>query len=558
MWFNQSATFSTNNNNSIPINTNNSNINKSNEDNQEIRHSTSYDSFNTIVENSNSNLNQGQTTPTIQIKIGGGNNSNVNTIEESAKEKASFYQKLKNPKANDIRKSLTNFANQFASNGPSKFEDQGVVITNYTRELENWILSNPLWLNASESEIEGIRDGIEKYIMTKVFHCTFMPARLGRLELSDGNKVVESQLVPTEEDLKLYKLILIMSFIEPVHLDIQQSIQSNEQRLQLAITELNKINTYKTPRDKLVCIYNCCKVIFMLLKSLNNNNPSGADDFLPILIYVVLKANPPMLHSNVQFIGTFRNPNQLSTETGCYFTHLVSAITFIENLTDSSQLTIEESEFERLKEKSEMELPLKLNSDMIKRLNLKVTTPPNQHKPTLATTIGSGNQQIRGHTRHLSITNSSTPLSSSINSQPFFGDLEDLEYSNTGGDSPLSNYSDIGLLHMTQSDVELEKKYEFINYQADDLKLGQINRLLEDYKRLVFENRLLKSKFKQNSTSNSNNNSQPNSHNSSMVNILNAIHSPTNNSSPVITPSPSKRDSLKTSINSNQDLSLLD
>lgn len=49
---------------------------------------------------------------------------------------------------------------------------------------------------------------------------------------------------------------------------------------------------YKAPRDKLVCILNCCKVINNLLLNASiasNENPPGADDFLPVLIYVTIK-----------------------------------------------------------------------------------------------------------------------------------------------------------------------------------------------------------------------------------------------------------------------------
>ena len=62
--------------------------------------------------------------------------------------------------------------------------------------------------------------------------------------------------------------------------------------LQLAQKELQKINMYKAPRDKLVCILNCCKVINNLLHNASmasNEGTHGADEFLPILIYVTLK-----------------------------------------------------------------------------------------------------------------------------------------------------------------------------------------------------------------------------------------------------------------------------
>ncbi|KAK4559574.1 hypothetical protein RGQ29_008697 [Quercus rubra] len=61
---------------------------------------------------------------------------------------------------------------------------------------------------------------------------------------------------------------------------------------ELAQKELQKINMYKAPRDKLVCILNCCKVIGNLLlhASISSEDVPGADEFLPVLIYVTIKA----------------------------------------------------------------------------------------------------------------------------------------------------------------------------------------------------------------------------------------------------------------------------
>lgn len=73
---------------------------------------------------------------------------------------------------------------------------------------------------------------------------------------------------------------------------------------QLAQKELQKINTYKAPHDKLVCILNCCRVINNLLLNVSlatNDNPPGADDFLPILIYIVIKVSL-LFHSTTVLI----------------------------------------------------------------------------------------------------------------------------------------------------------------------------------------------------------------------------------------------------------------
>jgi hypothetical protein len=88
--------------------------------------------------------------------------------------------------------------------------------------------------------------------------------------------------------------------------------------------ELLKINHYKAPRDKMICVLNCCKVIFgqsiivtitiISLKTRKLNiisllglirhvagwDNTSADAFLPILIFVVLRANPDNMISNIE------------------------------------------------------------------------------------------------------------------------------------------------------------------------------------------------------------------------------------------------------------------
>lgn len=106
----------------------------------------------------------------------------------------------------------------------------------------------------------------------------------------------------------------------------------------LMISELLKIRSYRAPRDKIICVLNCCKVIFGewyrhflqnalltcsgLLK--NAKSDSSADSFMPLLIYVVLQSNPDHLVSNVQYILRFRNQEKLGGEAGYYLSSLVS------------------------------------------------------------------------------------------------------------------------------------------------------------------------------------------------------------------------------------------
>ncbi|KAG5678434.1 hypothetical protein PVAND_008108 [Polypedilum vanderplanki] len=148
-----------------------------------------------------------------------------------------------------------------------------------------------------------------------------------------------------EKDQLIHKRIRKLHWINAKHLMCTIDEVNSEARdyVYTAIMELVAMDSFATPFEKLECIVSCCRNIFTLLKQ-TSGNLASADDFLPALIFVVLKANPVRLQSNINYINRFSNANRLmSGETGYYFTNLCCAISFIENLThESVQLTKEE------------------------------------------------------------------------------------------------------------------------------------------------------------------------------------------------------------------------
>jgi hypothetical protein len=100
-----------------------------------------------------------------------------------------------------------------------------------------------------------------------------------------------------EQDRALSRRMEVLAFITPESLEVNPSLQSNEVVWTIAQDELRKMAVYKTPGDKIACVVKCAQVIFSVLnlkRGSDDNSRPGADDFLPIFIYVVLKSNVPV------------------------------------------------------------------------------------------------------------------------------------------------------------------------------------------------------------------------------------------------------------------------
>ena len=68
-----------------------------------------------------------------------------------------------------------------------------------------------------------------------------------------------------------------------------------------------------------------------LLSLANEKSVPAADDFMPVLIYVLIKANPPSLLSTVQYVNSFYE-KRLQGEEHYWWMQFTSAIVFIKTM----------------------------------------------------------------------------------------------------------------------------------------------------------------------------------------------------------------------------------
>ena len=87
----------------------------------------------------------------------------------------------------------------------------------------------------------------------------------------------------------------------------------------------------QTPNDKLKCVHRCATTIMNLLRLANEKSVPAADDFMPVFIFVIIKANPPCLLSTIQYVNSFYG-NRIHGEEQYWWMQFCGAVEFIKTM----------------------------------------------------------------------------------------------------------------------------------------------------------------------------------------------------------------------------------
>ncbi|WFC96565.1 hypothetical protein MBRA1_003226 [Malassezia brasiliensis] len=246
-----------------------------------------------------------------------------------------FLEQMKHRSAVPVNEYVRSFFRGFTKR-PYKPADQVKLIFDFLDFITARMAEASVWARLSDAEFDQATEAMEKLIMNRLYTYTFPPA----VEQEGHWRVQTNDL---ERDEVLSRRIQLLSWIEERHLDMPTGTHS-ARFVDFAVQELRKVNHYRAPRDKIICILNCCKVIFGLIRHLGKEE--NADAFVPLLILVILRANPPHLVSNVEYILRFKNPNRPTSEADYYLSSLSGAIAFIESMDHTALSNVTEAEFD--------------------------------------------------------------------------------------------------------------------------------------------------------------------------------------------------------------------
>jgi hypothetical protein len=229
----------------------------------------------------------------------------------------------------------------------------------------------------SEKLCEAIMIMVESFVVNSLYDYVF-PSVMSEFE---------------EQDMQLQKKIRSFYWItnEMIGTCIDENSIFYRESYEEALNYIVQMDSKRTPYEKMLCITECSKNIYKainicasLIRTSNEaaalpqtptdsslattsttpssssssststttnpekkeKNLASADDYLPAFIYIVLKANPTMLYSNINFVTRFAFEKRiLQGEHAYHFCSLNAIIAHIENM-NAHHLSMTQEEFE--------------------------------------------------------------------------------------------------------------------------------------------------------------------------------------------------------------------
>jgi hypothetical protein len=181
-----------------------------------------------------------------------------------------FLSQLRHRSADPVAKFLRSFLHEFAKKQWMVHEQVKII-----RDFLNFIYAKmdmcEVWREVGDGEMDNATEGMEKLVMNRLYTQTFSPAISPPPPLDGRSRVDErfpgrrgQHQEDVERDEILTQKVRIYSWVREEHLDIGDTVSGEGGRrfLDLAVKEMLKISSYRAPRDKVICVLNCCKVIF--------------------------------------------------------------------------------------------------------------------------------------------------------------------------------------------------------------------------------------------------------------------------------------------------------
>ena len=203
----------------------------------------------------------------------------------------------------------------------------GKIIERYLDFIKKQIKepsNKKLFGEIKEDEIKEILGKIQNHILRHTYKKVF-PKKLN------------------EKDIQFYENTQKLVWIKPEHLEFKK-LYANQ--LKFAEKNIQKMINAHSAYDKLECIKNAYVTMNNTVKFISGKKQdAGQDELTPLFQYILIKAKPKNLITNINYIKCFLNESELIGSRGFYVSQMESASSFIINI-NHADLKMSKEEFD--------------------------------------------------------------------------------------------------------------------------------------------------------------------------------------------------------------------
>ncbi|XP_015832092.1 ras and Rab interactor 2 isoform X1 [Nothobranchius furzeri] len=180
-------------------------------------------------------------------------------------------------------------------------------------------------------------DQIDRVLETAMHKCVLKPLKSVIEAILQDFQVSSGALQQLRENLAVAKTK------RPQEMGVDGAVPPDSVAIEKIRQKFLNMRKVYSPEKKVSLLLRVCKLIYTIMQD-NSGRMYGADDFLPMLTYVVAQCNMPQLDTEIQYMMELLDPSLLQGEGGYYLTSAYGAMALIKNFQEEQAARVLSSE----------------------------------------------------------------------------------------------------------------------------------------------------------------------------------------------------------------------
>ncbi|XP_070697029.1 ras and Rab interactor 2 [Pempheris klunzingeri] len=190
-----------------------------------------------------------------------------------------------------------------------------------------------------EPPIESLipEDQIDRVLEKAMHKCVLKPLKLVVSMALHEFQVRSGAWLELKENLSLAKAR------QPQEMGVSDTLPPDPVAIEKIKHKFHTMSKLYSPEKKVTMLLRVCKLIYTIMED-NSGRLYGADDFLPMLTYVLAQCDMPQLDDEILYMMELLDPSLLHGEGGYYLTSAYGAMSLIRNFQEEQAARVLSSE----------------------------------------------------------------------------------------------------------------------------------------------------------------------------------------------------------------------